>query len=122
MTLPEKIKGDWDDIPRAGINYKTSKNMKMNVLRQKKAVGGYYASVAYIDAQIGKVCTNFGGESEIRNGGRFLVGSNRRRNRRCVAVSLVKDLAIAAAIGVSLFVLGTVFSSLAAMIGGMTAS
>ncbi|MCH8828800.1 MAG: sulfatase [Planctomycetes bacterium] len=55
MTLPEKIKGDWDDIPPAGINYKTSKNMKMNVVRQKKAVAGYYASVSYMDAQVGKV-------------------------------------------------------------------
>ena len=55
MTLPEKVPGDWDDIPRAGINYKTSKNMKMNVPKQKKAVGGYYASVAYMDAQVGKV-------------------------------------------------------------------
>jgi len=53
--LPEKIAGDWDDIPRLGINYKTSKNMKMDVRRQKKAVGGYYASVAYMDAQVGKV-------------------------------------------------------------------
>jgi len=55
MTLPEKVKGDWDDIPRLGINYKTSKNMKMDVRRQRKAVGGYYASVAYMDAQVGKV-------------------------------------------------------------------
>ena len=55
MTLPEKIVGDWDDIPRAGINYKTSKNMQMNVMRQKKAVAGYYASVAYMDKQVGKV-------------------------------------------------------------------
>ena len=55
MVLPGKLKGDWDDIPRAGINYKTSKNMKMNVTRQKKAVGGYFASVAYMDAQVGKV-------------------------------------------------------------------
>jgi len=55
MKLPLKINGDWDDIPRAGINYKTSKNMKMNVVRQKKAVAGYYASVAYMDAQVGKV-------------------------------------------------------------------
>ena len=55
MILPAKINGDWDDIPRAGINYKTSKNMKMNVVRQKKAVAGYYASVAYMDAQVGKV-------------------------------------------------------------------
>lgn len=55
MLLPEKFPGDWDDIPRAGINYKTSKNMKMDIRRQKKAVGGYYASVAYMDAQVGKV-------------------------------------------------------------------
>lgn len=55
MTLPPKIDGDWDDIPKAGINYKTSKNMQMNSLRQKKAVAGYYASVAFMDAQVGKV-------------------------------------------------------------------
>lgn len=57
MVLPPKIEGDWDDIPKAGINYKTSVNMKMDIRRQKKAVGGYYASVAYMDAQVGKVMT-----------------------------------------------------------------
>ncbi|HEY2411834.1 MAG TPA: sulfatase [Pirellulaceae bacterium] len=55
LSLPPKIPGDWDDIPKAGINYKTSQNMKMDLRRQKKAVGGYYASVAYMDAQVGKV-------------------------------------------------------------------
>ncbi len=55
LTLPPKLPGDWDDIPKAGINYKTSVNMKMDERRQKKAVGGYYASVAYMDAQVGKV-------------------------------------------------------------------
>lgn len=55
MLLPEKVPGDWDDIPKPGINYKTSKNMKMDIRRQKKAVGGYYASVAFMDAQVGKV-------------------------------------------------------------------
>lgn len=55
MTLPEKIEGDWDDIPKPGVNYKTSRNMKMDIRRQKKAVGGYYASVAFVDAQVGKV-------------------------------------------------------------------
>ncbi|MEM7014355.1 MAG: sulfatase, partial [Verrucomicrobiota bacterium] len=55
MELPEKIEGDWDDIPKPGINYKTSINMKMDIRRQKKAVGGYYASVAYMDAQVGVV-------------------------------------------------------------------
>lgn len=55
MKLPEKLAGDWDDIPAAGINYKTSKNMKMDLEQQRKAVGGYYASVSYMDAQVGKV-------------------------------------------------------------------
>jgi iduronate 2-sulfatase len=55
QQLPEKIAGDWDDIPKAGINYKTSTNMKMDIRQQKKAIGGYYASVAFMDAQVGKV-------------------------------------------------------------------
>lgn len=53
--LPPKVEGDWDDIPAWGINYKTSRGMKMDERRQKKAVGGYYASVAFMDAQVGKV-------------------------------------------------------------------
>ena len=55
MRLPSKVEGDWDDIPKPGINYKTSKNMKMDVRKQKKAMGGYYASVTFMDAQVGKV-------------------------------------------------------------------
>ena len=53
--LPHRISWDWNDIPKAGINYKTSFNMKMDERRQRKAVGGYYASVSYMDAQVGKV-------------------------------------------------------------------
>ena len=55
MVLPRKLEGDWDDIPRAGINYKTSKNMQMNIEQQKKAVAAYYAAVSFMDAQVGKV-------------------------------------------------------------------
>jgi len=55
MKLPPKLKGDWEDIPKPGINYCTSQNMKMDIRKQKKAVGGYYASVAFVDAQVGKV-------------------------------------------------------------------
>lgn len=55
IILPEKVAGDWEDIPKAGINYKTSLNMQMDVTRQKKAVAGYYAAVTYLDAQVGKV-------------------------------------------------------------------
>jgi iduronate 2-sulfatase len=55
MTLPQKVPGDWDDIPKPGINYKTSVNMQMDITRQKKAVSGYYAAVSFMDAQVGKV-------------------------------------------------------------------
>lgn len=55
MVLPEKVDGDWDDIPAPGINYKTSKNMQMDIRRQKKAMGGYYGAVTFADAQVGKV-------------------------------------------------------------------
>jgi iduronate 2-sulfatase len=55
MTLPPKVPGDWDDTPKAGINYKTSVNMQMDERKQKKAIAGYYASVRFMDAQVGKV-------------------------------------------------------------------
>lgn len=55
MVLPEKKASDWDDIPKPGINYKTSVNMKMDVTKQKKAVAGYYAAVSFMDEQVGKV-------------------------------------------------------------------
>ncbi len=55
MELPPKVAGDWDDIPKLGINYKTSRNMKMNETRQKKALSGYFAAVRYMDRQVGKV-------------------------------------------------------------------
>jgi iduronate 2-sulfatase len=55
MVLPVKKPGDWDDIPKPGINYKTSLNMQMDVAKQKKAVAGYYAAVSFMDAQVGKV-------------------------------------------------------------------
>jgi choline-sulfatase len=55
IALPEKVPGDWDDIPKAGINYKTSRNLNLNREQEKKAVAAYYASVAFLDAQVGKV-------------------------------------------------------------------
>lgn len=55
MTLPKKVDGDWDDIPKRGINYVTSVNGQMSVEQQKKAIAAYYASVSFMDAQVGKV-------------------------------------------------------------------
>ncbi len=55
MKLPKKVENDWDDIPKRGINYVTSVNGKMNTEQEKKAISAYYASVSYMDAQVGKV-------------------------------------------------------------------
>lgn len=55
MSMPKKVEGDWDDIPKRGINYVTSVNGQMSLEQEKKAVAAYYASVAYMDKQVGKV-------------------------------------------------------------------
>jgi iduronate 2-sulfatase len=59
LSLPPKHAKDmassWRDTPRAGVNYKTSENMQMDERRQKKALGGYYACVRFVDAQVGKL-------------------------------------------------------------------
>jgi iduronate 2-sulfatase len=55
MVLPPKVENDWDDIPAQGINYVTTVNGQMSEEQEKKAISGYYASVAYMDAQVGKV-------------------------------------------------------------------
>jgi choline-sulfatase len=55
VQLPKKVKGDWDDIPERGINYVTSINGQMSSDQEKKAIAAYYASVSYMDAQVGKV-------------------------------------------------------------------
>ena len=55
VVMPRKVEGDWEDIPKRGINYVNSKNAQMTPNQEKKAVAAYYASVAYMDAQVGKV-------------------------------------------------------------------
>ncbi|MEX2403128.1 MAG: sulfatase [Balneolales bacterium] len=55
MVLPPKVKDDWDDIPDRGINYVTSVNGQMTEEQEKKAISAYYASVSFMDAQVGKV-------------------------------------------------------------------
>jgi len=56
MTLPKRIDGDWNDIPRPGI----SKNSKAIGLageldKQRRVLAAYYASVAFMDAQVGRI-------------------------------------------------------------------
>ncbi|MBN2450346.1 MAG: sulfatase [Lentisphaeria bacterium] len=67
LPLPPKLPGDWDDIPKAGINYCTSENMKMDLRRQRKAVGGYYACVSFLDAQVGKVLAALDASGQAHN-------------------------------------------------------
>lgn len=55
IELPYNFEGDWDDIPQKGINYVTSKNAQMTQEQKQKAIAAYYASVAYMDRQVGKV-------------------------------------------------------------------
>jgi len=55
IRMPKKVEGDWNDIPKRGINYVTSINGQMSSDQEKKAVAAYYASVSYMDAQVGKV-------------------------------------------------------------------
>ena len=55
MVLPPQVENDWDDIPDRGINYVNSVNAQMSEEQEKKAIAGYYASVSFMDAQVGKV-------------------------------------------------------------------
>lgn len=55
ITLPTQKENDWDDIPERGINYVTSVNAVMNSVQKQKAIAAYYASVSYMDTQVGKV-------------------------------------------------------------------
>ncbi len=55
IEVPEVIEDDWDDIPKRGINYVTSVNGQMSIEQEQKAIAAYYASVAYMDKQVGKV-------------------------------------------------------------------
>lgn len=55
MVPPPVVEEDWADIPARGINYITTKNSQMSYAQKQKAIAGYYASVSYMDAQVGKI-------------------------------------------------------------------
>ncbi len=55
MAFPISYNDDWADMPKRAINYVTSVNAKMNQTQEKKAIAAYYASVSYMDAQVGRV-------------------------------------------------------------------
>ncbi|MCY4161475.1 MAG: sulfatase [Flavobacteriaceae bacterium] len=55
IVLPNNPPDDWADIPRVGINYVNSIKNRMNEIQKQKAIAAYYASVSYMDAQVGQV-------------------------------------------------------------------
>jgi arylsulfatase A-like enzyme len=55
IALAKTLEGDLDDIPSEAKVNTNEKRWKMDNLKQKKAVRGYYASVSFVDAQVGRV-------------------------------------------------------------------
>lgn len=55
LKLPPDVENDWQDIPKAGIP-KNSQRIGLTTDRQKqKVLEAYYASVSYMDTQVGKI-------------------------------------------------------------------
>ncbi|GMQ30588.1 sulfatase [Algoriphagus confluentis] len=55
IVPPPVVAGDWEDIPEKGINYITTQNGEMTYSQKQKAIAAYYASVSFMDAQVGKI-------------------------------------------------------------------
>ena len=55
INLPRQLDDDWADIPKLGIS-KNSKGSGLDTSEEKrKVLGAYYASVAFMDAQVARV-------------------------------------------------------------------
>ena len=55
MKLPARVEDDWDDIPKAGISKNTAGIGLGDRQKQRSVLGAYYASVAFMDAQVGRM-------------------------------------------------------------------
>ncbi|MBJ76703.1 MAG: iduronate-2-sulfatase [Planctomycetes bacterium] len=56
MRLPVTPEGDWEDIPPVGIPNKTSIKFGLDSNEKKrKVLQAYYASVSFMDAQVGRI-------------------------------------------------------------------
>ncbi len=55
LKLPRQVENDWDDIPRAGISKNSFRSGLNKHLDKQKVLEAYYASVSYMDAQVGKI-------------------------------------------------------------------
>jgi iduronate 2-sulfatase len=56
MKLAERVENDWDDIPKKGIS-KNAKGIGLDGKpdAQRKVLAAYYASVSFMDAQVGRM-------------------------------------------------------------------
>ncbi len=57
MKLPRQVDDDWNDIPRAGISKNSARSGLDSKLKKREVLEAYYASVTYMDAQVGKIVT-----------------------------------------------------------------
>jgi len=55
MKLPPGMANDWDDIPKAGISKNSVRSGLTTKLKKQQVLEAYYASVTYMDAQVGKI-------------------------------------------------------------------
>ena len=55
MILPAQADDDWEDIPKAALNGSSQQRGLTTKLKKQSVLGAYYASVAYMDAQVGKI-------------------------------------------------------------------
>ncbi len=56
LTVAEVPKDDWDDIPKVGISLNSKKNgLFQNPSKKQKVLEAYYASVSFMDAQVGRL-------------------------------------------------------------------
>ncbi len=55
MTLPQVPADDLDDIPAVVRNYKTTATYGMDEQQHREIMQAYYASILYVDTQVGRV-------------------------------------------------------------------
>ncbi len=56
VTLPESVDHDWRDIPKAGMSLNSQRiGLAGRDDAKRKVIAAYYASVAFMDAQVGRV-------------------------------------------------------------------
>lgn len=55
MQLPKVAINDFDDVPDPAQGMENERRYGMNQLQQQQSVAGYYASVTYMDEQVGRL-------------------------------------------------------------------